>query len=85
MMYVRAYLYVPVLLCPLFAWIVPFVVCRAQSYEKLTCFGTNCPESIYAWLKAAPPLSSPFARFRSGFAPTSVLAEDGSVRLWSLH
>ena len=46
--------------------------------EKLTCFRmSKSVRSPHAWLKAAPPVLSFIARFRVGFAPTSVLAENG--------
>ena len=79
-------MYEPVLLCHLFAWVVPSIVCCAQTYGKpdLLRDVKICPEST-CLAESRPDVLSFIARFRAGFAPTSVLAEDGSVRRWSLH
>ena len=58
----------------------------AQTYGKTHLLRDVkiCPEST--WLAGSrPPVLSFIARFQTGFAPTSVLAEDGSARRWSLH
>ena len=45
----------------------------------------DCPESKCLAESRPPPVLSLITHFRAGFAPTSVLADDGSVRRWNLH
>ena len=59
MMYVMAYLYVLVRLCPLSAWVVPFIVCRPQTYEELTCSGTSLSGVHMLGWKPPPPCPLP--------------------------
>ena len=51
--------------------------------SESTCLAESLPSTCLA--ESRPPVLSFIARLRAGFAPTSVLAEDGSVRRWSLH
>ena len=62
------------------------IVCWSQTHGKTHLLRDIkiYPESKCLAESRSPVLSF-IARFQAGFVPTSVLAEDGSVRRWRLH
>ena len=57
MIYVMAQLYALVRLCPLSAWVVPFIVRRAGTYVELTCSATSMSRVHMLGGEPPPPLS----------------------------